>query len=316
MKPLGGYLGLELRKGKEHYPHLIRLNTGRNALEYLLKVKPCRKIYIPYFTCEVILEPLKKLNIPYQYYTIDANMDPVMDFELQEEECLLYTNYFGLKQETVLKLSSQSDRLIVDNSQAFFCDPVAGTDTFYSCRKFFGVPDGAYLQAPGTARLKLRRDSSADRFSHLIKSIDQGIETGYMDYVENNNRLSGYPVRRMSALSRRILSSINYQSCKDRRNTNFQYLHEALKNNNEYEIDNSALNGPMIYPLLHPSAEIKGRLLAERIFVPTYWPNVLDWTDEGMFEHYLTTNLIALPVDHRYNLSDMKHILHVLNKLL
>ena len=36
LKPIGGYLELELPKGNEYYPDLVRLNTGRNALEYIL----------------------------------------------------------------------------------------------------------------------------------------------------------------------------------------------------------------------------------------------------------------------------------------
>jgi hypothetical protein len=34
MQPIGGYFELELRKGKEYHTDAIRLNTGRNALEY------------------------------------------------------------------------------------------------------------------------------------------------------------------------------------------------------------------------------------------------------------------------------------------
>lgn len=35
--------------------------------------------------------------------------------------------------------------IILDNTQSFFQKPISGIDTIYSCRKYFGVPDGAYL---------------------------------------------------------------------------------------------------------------------------------------------------------------------------
>ncbi|XHR96722.1 hypothetical protein ACFJIV_08730 [Mucilaginibacter sp. UC70_90] len=70
LKPIGGYLELELPKGNEYYPDLVRLNTGRNALEYILIQKKYHKIYIPYFTCDVLLEPIARTGIQYQFYHV------------------------------------------------------------------------------------------------------------------------------------------------------------------------------------------------------------------------------------------------------
>jgi hypothetical protein len=316
MRSLGGYLELQLSRGEEFYPSLLKLNTGRNAFEYILKVKRYRLVHVPYYTCEVMLEPLKRLGIPFQYYTIDEHMDPVLDFEVGPEECLLYTNYFGLKQETVGRLSAVFPNLIIDNSQAFFAPPLEGPDTFYSCRKFFGVPDGAYLQTNSPQRLKMERDVSFERFSHLLKSIDLGIEMGYEDFINNNVLLSNNPIKRMSSLSQKILSGIDYKACRYRRNSNFMYLHDFLEAHNDYAFDASLINGPMVYPLLTSSLSLKKKLLDKHIYVATYWPNVLEWTTKMMYEHYLTSHLIALPIDHRYTHADMKRILNVLKTVL
>ena len=62
MKTLGGYFELELRKGDHYHKTAIKLNTGRNAFEYLLRAKQYQKVYMPYFTCDVMLEPIKKLQ--------------------------------------------------------------------------------------------------------------------------------------------------------------------------------------------------------------------------------------------------------------
>ncbi|MBE9601669.1 hypothetical protein [Pedobacter sp. MC2016-24] len=316
VKPIGGYLDLQLNKSAEFYPLLLKLNTGRNAFEYILKVRGYKTVFIPYFTCEVLLEPLRKLGISYQFYTINEAMDPVIDFEPGDHVGFLYTNYFGLKGDTIKFLSKQYKNLIVDNSQAFFSEPLPGVDTFYSCRKFFGVPDGAYLHMDSQMRLKLERDHSLGRFSHLITSIDQGIESGYAAYLENNVSLSNNPIRGMSLLTNRILSGVDYKTCRYRRNSNFMFLHEVLGDINHYSFDASSLNGPMVYPFVSSSKQIKQRLLENRIYVATYWPNVLDWTTKKMFEHYLTNHLTALPIDHRYTHIDMRRILNVLKPLL
>ena len=71
MREIGGYFGLELPVGK---PFLhgdgYCVNSGRNALELILSnIQDLEKLWIPYYTCEVILEPLKRQGIPYDFYS-------------------------------------------------------------------------------------------------------------------------------------------------------------------------------------------------------------------------------------------------------
>ena len=316
LKSIGGYIELQISPKDEFYPNLLKLNTGRNALEYLLKINSYTLVYIPYFTCDVILEPIKRLNVQYQFYTIDDKLDPIIDFEIGPTDCLLYTNYFGIKQDTVTFLSKHFKNLIVDNSQAFFAEPIVKIDTFYSCRKFFGVPDGAYLYTINTTKLRIENDISVNRFSHLIKGVDLGIEAGYQDYINNNESLSNNPIRKMSALTAKIVSGIDYKECRYRRNSNFMYLHETLAKYNNLNINVANINGPMVYPLLLPSTGIRQKLIDKKIYVATYWPNVFDWTTKKMLENYLSNHLIPLPIDHRYTHLDMKTILSSLKSFL
>ena len=85
--PIGGYFELELNKSIDYHRNAIALNTARNALEYILIAKKYQKVYIPYFTCDVILEPFQKLNIAYEFYKIDENFEcidsPVSITEVQ-----------------------------------------------------------------------------------------------------------------------------------------------------------------------------------------------------------------------------------------
>ncbi len=316
-KAIGGYIELQLPLHQEEfYTSLLKLNTGRNALEYILKVNDYTCIYLPYFTCEVIFEPIKKLGLQYFFYTIDKNLDPIIDFEIGPQDCFLYTNYFGIKNQTVNRLSRQLPHLIIDNSQAFFSKPLPTIDTFYSCRKFFGVSDGSYLQSNIVSNMKLEKDNSGERMSHLLKSIDQNIEGGYKDYVDNNNILIENPIKQMSALTKRILAGVNYNECREIRNKNFKFLHEALADKNQLKISLKDIDGPMSYPFLIDKEIVKRKLISKRVYVPVYWPNVFKWTTEKMFENYLAKNLVALPIDHRYNEEDMKRILNYLKHII
>ncbi|WP_164108744.1 MULTISPECIES: hypothetical protein [Sphingobacterium] len=315
-KTIGGFFQLQLSNGEEYYPSLLKLNTTRNALEYILRVKDYTKIYIPYFTCDTILEPMLKLAVPYEFYTLDKQLDPIIDFEIGYGECFLYTNYFGLKQNTVEKLSKNLENLIIDNSQAFFSKPLDKIDTIYSCRKFFGVSDGAYLQLNSSLRLKLETDISVDRFLHLIKSIEVGNENAYQNFVANEKSLENNDIKNMSVLTQKILSGINYQNCKKIRKQNFNYLQENLAGINELDLEMSIDSVPMIYPFLLSNDKVKTKLIEKKIFVPTFWPNVLKWTNERMFENHLAKHLVPLPIDHRYTIEDMKLLVCVLKDII
>ena len=118
---------MELPMLEEYHKDALRLNTGRNCLEYILRARKYDKVYVPYYTCEVILEPFMKLNIPYAFYHIDIHLELNDRIILKENEALLYTNYFGLKQRYVEQLAERfGSRLIVDNTQAFYAKRIEG----------------------------------------------------------------------------------------------------------------------------------------------------------------------------------------------
>ena len=309
MESIGGYFSLELPKCEEYHKDAIRLNTGRNCLEYILRARGYKKIYVPYYICEAVMEPINKLDIPYELYHIDINFEIRDRFTLKEGEALLYTNYFGLKQRYVEQLADKvGSRLIVDDTQAFYAKPLTGIDTFYSCRKFFGVPDGAYLYFDKELDEDLEQDYSYDRLAHLLKRIDLSAEEGYKDFRQVEDGLDNQPIRKMSKLTHRMMQGIDYEAAAQRRRANYQMLHEALgkENNIELPLEEDAV--PMVYPYLVPKKGLREKLIENKIFVARYWPNVLDWTTKDDIEYLLDYQMLPLPIDQRYVEKDMKRI--------
>ena len=220
-RPIGGYFELELSRGEEYHRNAIRLNTGRNCLEYILRVRRYKKVFLPYYTCEVILEPFHKLNIDYEFYHIDINLEIRDKISLKEDDALLYVNYFGLKQSFVEHLAERyGNKLIVDNTQAFFANPIKGIDTFYTCRKCLGVPDGAYLYIDKHLDEDFEQDVSYERMASLTKRVDLGAELGYDDFRKISASFIGQSIKRMSNLTQRILQSIDYEKVVEQRRAN------------------------------------------------------------------------------------------------
>lgn len=312
-RSIGGYFSLELPCHEEYHQAALRLNTGRNCLEYILRVRNYSKVYIPYYTCEVILEPFQKTGTAYEYYHIDLDLELSDEICLQQGEALLYTNYFGLKQRYVEALVEKyGKRLIVDNTQAFYSKSLEGIDTFYTCRKFFGVPDGAYLYIDKTLNLELDQDVSWNRMSFLTKRIDLGAEAGYSDFQALGKLFVGHPIKGMSNLTERIMRSVDYDRVKKCRQDNFILLHKALKDTNRFCIDIDANAVPMIYPYLTNGEDLRKHLIQNKVFVAKYWPNVLDWCKQSDIEYALTTNMVCLPIDQRCGKKDMEYIIKLI----
>lgn len=308
MKAIGGYFGLELRECEHYHKNALCLNSARNCLEYILHVRKYTKVYIPYYTCDVILEPFKKLNIPFEFYPINQELDPVTDYKLKENEneneAFLYTNYFGLKQNTVKKLAKiYHKRLIVDNAQAFYSEPLDGIDTFYSPRKFFGVADGGYLYIDKKIDIELEQDISYARMSHLLKRIDISPEFGYNDFRKNDDSLINQPIKKMSNLTSKILSSIDYDRIKKRRLENFQYLHNVLHDSNLFKTGSNLEGVPLVYPYwINNGNCLKKELINNKVFVPTFWPNIKDWCLVSSLEFDFANNIVFMPIDQRIDI--------------
>ena len=313
MDAIGGYFSLELPAREEYHKNAIRLNTGRNCLEYILHARGYKKVYVPYYTCEAVMEPINKLGIPYEYYHIDIHFEIRDRFTLKADEALLYTNYFGMKQHYVEQLAEKiGTRLIVDNTQAFYAQPIQGIDTFYTCRKFFGVADGAYLYTDKLLVDEFEQDESYDRMAHLLKRIDLSAEQGFADFRRVDDGLDNQPIRKMSKLTQRIMQSIDYEAAVKKRRENFLMFHKVLGVENKLQLNLDENAVPMVYPYLVPIEGLREKLIENKVFVARYWPNVLEWTTKDDLEYLLAYQMQPLPIDQRYDETEMKRIIDII----
>ncbi len=310
MKEIGGYFGLELNETGEFHHDALKLNTARNCLEYVLRARTYRKIYIPYYSCPVLLEPIEKCQIAYEYYFINEELDPIFDKSLSKGEGFLYINYFGLKQNTVELLARRfGERLIVDNSQAFFSNRIDNIDTFYSARKFFGVADGSYLYTDQRINEDFEQDVSYPRMLFLLKRLDLSAQEGYSEFKDNERRLNNSSIKKMSSITERILGSIDYDKISASRKENYRYLECRFSKYNMLHLDFERIESvPMAYPLLVPDGkELKKKLISEGIYVATYWPSIVSRPTKG-YEYSMASNLVPLPVDQRYKINEMEYV--------
>lgn len=310
MKAIGGYFELELRKGFEYHSGAIKLNSGRNAFQYILETKKYEKVYLPLYTCSVLLEPIKKLNLDFEYYSINKKFEAEIDFaNFSQNSCFLYTNYFGLKDDYIKSLPLICKNIVIDNAQSFFAKPLDGVDTFYSPRKFFGVPDGGYLYTDKLSEREFSKDISFENSKHLLVRMDLTAEAGYSLFLENEKRFSDTDILLMSELTKNILKSIDYEQAAIKRKENFLFLHENLERLNQVKIEINQNQVPLSYPFYSGDCELRKRLIENKIYTAQYWADVLESAPSGSVEYDYANNLIHLPIDQRLTAEELSRII-------
>lgn len=308
MKSIGGFLDLEQRQiPSSPYHHTLALSTARACFYYLINSLRPTQVYLPYYTCDALLEPLIVTKTPYTLYSIDCLLEiETLPTLRNSSELLLYINYFDLKYDYALKLVKQyKNQIVIDNTQAFFRRKVSHAWSFNSARKYFGVPDGAYLYSPSKYVLEEYFDPATPNYEHLFPLMFQSQNDAYQAFVCNESLLS-YELKGVSDLSKKLFTGIDYQQAGNRRHHNFKVLHQLLTGINQLDDELFyAYNAPLYYPLLL-GQQLRDKLIARSIFVPKLWAEVESRYLKGFsWEKRLSKYLLPLPVDQRYDEKDM-----------
>lgn len=311
MKPIGGYFELELARGNRHYHDTpLTLKSGRASLHYLLNIMRPSLVYVPFYTCDALLEPFAVAGIKYRFYSVNQHLEIADTVHLKTGEYLVYVNYFDLKRDYTSELADKyGDRLVIDATQAFFLKGDGRSWLFNSCRKFFGVPDGSYLYTPGNINI-LPAAGRNEKYTtdHLLKRFNGHVREGYPSFVANEEMCDS-TVTGMSVLSEHILSLADYEAVAERRRSNYNFLFDFFREFNLFQTPPAGESAPMCYPLFTGGDFDKSALLAKDIFIPTFWEEVMKRKDHGFdFEKEFANGLLPLPVDHRLGADDMERL--------
>ena len=311
MKEIGGYIELDTYRGKMLHDKAIALNCGRNALSYLIRSLKIKKILLPYFLCSSVINVCKRENVEIRYYSIDEDFLP-SDIQMQKDAWLYVVNYYGqLSNQTLFELKQKFSNIIVDNAQAYFQMPVERVDTLYTCRKYFGVADGAFLYTDSTLDENISTDESFERMHFLLGRFERTASEFYGEYSANNHFFANEPIKCMSKLTYNLLHGIDYDFVKACRTENFAYLHEQFADINQLKL--SVPEGAFMYPLyIQGGAEIRKKLQTQKIYIPTLWSDVFDVCSNDQLEYDMARNILPLPVDQRYSAEDMKYLIEML----
>lgn len=316
MKEIGGYFELESFNGDKYHKNSISLNCGRGCIDYLIELRDIHTIWLPDYMCSSVINLFIRKGVEVKKYHIGINFLPTYDFSINIGEWLFLCDFFGQLQDDDIKVAFDYSRglLICDETQDFFRTPFPGVDTFYTCRKWFGVSDGAYLITGDGEKLErnIPIDKSRDRMLYILGRYEENA-SDYFEMSKKNNEFFDFePVKQMSRITLNLLRAVDYIDVAKRRNDNWDIIDSALSAYNLLHLLKPKV--PFMYPLLVDDAgNVREKLAEEKIYIPVLWPNVLE-EDPKSFAYKYAKNIILLPIDQRYDADDMNRVIYLVKK--
>ena len=309
---IGGYLQLDELKGREFYPDLIKVNLARTAMLWLMESRNIKKLLLPKFLCDSMYLACERGGYDFELYDLDENLDPVLDREMEKDEWLLIVNYYGqLTDEHIQALKDKYGRVMLDYTQSFFRKPLPGIDTIYSCRKFLGLSDGAYISTDCTLTGGKDADVSIGRMDHVLGRYEAAAGEFYGKMLSVADSFHEADIRTMSALTANLLKAIDYDRIIEARHANYMELSGLLPSDNPFT--KTVPEAPFAYPWYCENGPALRKRLAKRsIFVPTNWSYLIGRFPAGTHEHDWSADILPLPVDQRYTPADMKYMAEII----
>lgn len=315
LDPIGGFFELEsFINGSSYHNNAIALTTGRACIALILELTKPTRIYIPFYVCNSVIDPIKKSGIEYIFYEINKDLEPKKVPNLSNSELFLCINYFGLKGDYCNKIAATyGEKIIIDDTHNFFNKGRQGAYSFTSARKYFGTPDGSYLYGVSKKCIeKIPRNNNVS-ILHNIERLEKRYESAYILYKKSES-LFDSTIKKISYISEIILNSIDYEHIKEKRIENYKYLQENIGFLNTFSLPYlSEIDAPFCYPFVPEKGIDKQELHQVGLFIPTFWSDVSKRNIDGYeFEKHLSLQMLPLPIDHRYGREEMKRIVEII----
>jgi hypothetical protein len=116
---------------------------------------------------------------------------------------------------------------------------------------------------------------------------------------------------RMSTLTEKLLASVDHEAVRLKRNHNFQYVRRHLDESNRLTLPHD-VDGPLCYPFLPQKSIQRVKFIQSRIFIATYWPDVISRIGDSTFEIEMVNQCLPIPCDQRCSEDGFERILDLL----
>ncbi|OOM77938.1 TDP-4-oxo-6-deoxy-D-glucose transaminase [Clostridium puniceum] len=348
LKPIGGEQWFDInlfddKLNKFKSTEAVFLNSGQSAIRFILKdigIRDGEYILMPSYLCPTILYSFKKLNIKYEFYKINKDLSIDLDDVKSKMnkfniKAVFFINYFGFYHnedtiEYLLQLKNRDIIIIEDAVQMLWFNrkKFIGDYVFNSYRKFLPI-DGSIVLCNKTKKIDFEEDNYYEKVNlarakkTLFQNFNIGSEEEFLNLYEEAE-VEYYKREKIIGMdyeSKKMLSKVAYEFIHKKRKENYSYLHNLLIENKKIQImysknrinDNTILGLPI---LIKNRDEIRRKLREVSIYCPVHW-NILheDWCNKYADSKFVSTRIITIPIDQRYDLNDMERIANIIENI-
>ncbi len=330
--------------------------SGREAIELALislereKPETPKRCLMPAYMCDCVFLPFLHRGWELVFYHVDRDLETageaVFRLAVAHEIGLLFIHpYYGADTCAGLRgqlaaLRKRGILVMEDVTQSYYLE-TAGADADFvvgSLRKWYAVPDGGFVVSdlplaedvlePGEEYAQQRLAPLVQKWEYLREKERRtgGALTAKWlpkkaEYLKSNRlleeELDRYQgVRRISHISKEILSRVDEEDACRRRTENYRMLYDRICGMKRLWpiLLRDEARGPLYLPVYAKERDSLQRFLAERgIYAPSLWPVGEENRhslkgDEG----YIFGHLLALPIDQRYGAAEMEQIAEAL----
>lgn len=330
-KLIGGeFYASKFKSKNKNFPKIFNNGTffqsGRSGLNFLINnLKQMNKIYLPAYSCHSINDIIKdKKKII--YYDIDKNFHPILKKKIKNS-LIIISDYFGKK----ISVKNFDDNLIIhDISHSWFnykkIKKIKNYYYFSSLRKFGFYNLGGWCSLKFKKKLKISENKLSNKLYKLRNEKYNLINNKLLyDNLINQN----YLVKKFNNLEREIIkdkkiiqkknianiTNLNLTRIGKIRKKNYYYLKKKI--NSKYIIDLNLKKNetPLFFLLIFLNEKernkIRNFLIRNNIFCPIHWKIKYDKFNNS---NKLSKKTLSIPIDHRYNTSDMSFIINTFKR--
>lgn len=325
--------------------------SGREAIALALKSfeqehpEACKRCLLPAYMCDSVFFPFERAGWELHFYHLDRKLEADVD-ELQKlieqiRPALLFVHpYYGVdtwksSRSFFCEWRKRGICIMEDVTQSYYLEN-AGKDADYcvgSLRKWYAVPDGGFVAsdeklqeaelASNEEFTRKKGEALREKWEYLHGQMEPAARCALKSYFLRKNReteiwLDSYDgISAMSEETERILSQTDEKACADRRRENCVYLHKNIGGRAQVvPVFGHCDAVPLYYPVYAADRDDMQKFLALRgVYAPTLWPvgeeNAAVLTQD---EQYIYEHILALPIDQRYGITEMRRVLELLDQ--
>ena len=302
-------------------------------------------VLIPAYTCQTVITPFEEAGWKCVYYSIKRdlriNVASLMDLvQCHHPSAVVVHPYCGMElnkqeEEAIRQIGESGVSVILDLTQCIFSTkryPFVSY-TIGSLRKWFPIPDGAFLECnastiaivqPEIENLEFTKRNLAAMYlrGQYFGNGEQRTKDISIWLNKSANKLakSNVSPHRISDIAYNLLKKEHFSENQNRRLKNYTYLFGNIRDSSQIKKVCQNLTevttAPLYFTIYVQDRSSLQRVLAQKaIYAPVIWPVDDERVLVDKDVRYIFGHLLAIPCDQRYDMDDMQRIVTIINNI-